>query len=288
MYRFTVEANMFVKAISEIVIYTATLYALMRKKVTCLNIVTAIPFFKSILEIMIVHYKWRIDAQELRNKYGSEYSDYLLFMAIWSSVENLLFNDHQMFFGLVGKFLKFHEAVNVAVFFAYRISLAHIQEEMSQETQLEQGLLNISSSNRIIQRKSGMKRNDKRRGRTAKNQLENIAESKPMQEFMPKPEYFFHASLYGHKEVVRYLLANFGEVISICQLESITGFTAFHLACAGGHLSVVQQMMSKYGEDTCNILLNRDGQTGLECATESGRKEVVQAILNTISLKRLR
>jgi len=104
----------------------------------------------------------------------------------------------------------------------------------------------------------------------------------------PKPDDFFHACLYGHHDIVRQLLAGHENQINIHKLEPVSGFTAFHLACAGGHLSIVQQLMSKYGKDTCRDLINRDGQTGLESAAESGRKDILQTILNTISLKKLR
>ncbi len=102
------------------------------------------------------------------------------------------------------------------------------------------------------------------------------------------PTLFFHSCLYGHRKLVRFLLSKSGNEIDASRMENTTGSTAFHLACTGGHLSVVQQLMTKFGHKICNELLNRDGQTGLELAVKAGRKEVVRAILNTITGKNLR
>jgi len=106
--------------------------------------------------------------------------------------------------------------------------------------------------------------------------------------FRPSPEHFFQACLYGHKEIVRHLLANHGNELDIQQVEPVTGYTAFHLACAGGHLSVVQQLMAKCGAETCRQLITTDGKSGLILAAVSGRKEIVQTILNTYKKKDIR
>jgi hypothetical protein len=107
--------------------------------------------------------------------------------------------------------------------------------------------------------------------------------------FQPSPEHFFQACLYGHKEIVRQLLANHGDQLDIQQVEPVTGYTAFHLACAGGHLSVVQQLIAKCGTETCRKLLTKnDGKSGLILAAVSGRKEIVQTILNTYKKKDIR
>ena len=98
----------------------------------------------------------------------------------------------------------------------------------------------------------------------------------------------YHASQYGHSNVVRDLLANHSLVINITLKEEVTGFTAFHMACAGGHLSVVQQLMKAYGNEVCIGLLNTDLKTGLELAAQYGRKDVVQAILSSIRKKHVR
>ena len=102
------------------------------------------------------------------------------------------------------------------------------------------------------------------------------------------PELIYHASLYGHKNVVRNMLANHSPIIDVSKKDEITGFTPFHLACTGGHLSVVQQLMKAYGNEVCIGLMNRDLQTGLELAAQYGRKDVVQTILNIIKPKHVR
>ena len=103
------------------------------------------------------------------------------------------------------------------------------------------------------------------------------------------PELIYHASLYGHKEVVRKLLNKYCPfTIDITHKEEVTGFTVFHLACSGGHLSVVQQLMKAYGNEVCIGLLNRELQTGLELAARYGRKDVVKTILNSIKQKHVR
>ena len=104
----------------------------------------------------------------------------------------------------------------------------------------------------------------------------------------PSPDHFFQACLNGHKEIVRQLLSDRLYELDIKKLEPVTGHTAFHLACAGGHLSVVQQLLSKFGNETCKQLLTADGKSGLIVAVESGRKEIVQTILNTYKIKDIR
>ena len=97
----------------------------------------------------------------------------------------------------------------------------------------------------------------------------------------PTLDTFLNACLYGHKDVVRQLIVKHSDMIDIAKVDSVTGFTAFHLACTGGHLSVVQQLLTKFGSNRCTELVNKDGLTGLELASQSGRRDVVQAILKT-------
>ena len=78
------------------------------------------------------------------------------------------------------------------------------------------------------------------------------------------------------------------DTITINKQDPITGYTPFHTACAGGQLSIVKQLMTQYGNDTCKQLLSRDGKTGLQVSAESGHQRVVQTIPNTINIKNLR
>ena len=104
----------------------------------------------------------------------------------------------------------------------------------------------------------------------------------------PTLDTFLHACLYGHKDVIRKLIARHGNSINFTKVDSVTGYTGFHLACTGGHLSVVQQLLTKFGSSICRELVNNDGLTGLELAAQFGRKDVVKAILETIKGKHLR
>ncbi len=77
--------------------------------------------------------------------------------------------------------------------------------------------------------------------------------------------------------------------MDIQQVEPDTGYTAFHLACTGGHLSVVQQLMKTFGNETCRQLLTKnDGKSGLVLAAEFERIEIVQTILTTYKKTEMR
>ena len=106
----------------------------------------------------------------------------------------------------------------------------------------------------------------------------------------PTPAAFFDACRNGDKDVVRRLLSmtTHDSIDISTTLEEESGLGAYHLACAGGHLSIVQQLMTKFGKVICLELVSKDGKTGLELATESGRKNVVQVILNTLKGKQMR
>ena len=57
---------------------------------------------------------------------------------------------------------------------------------------------------------------------------------------------------------------------------------------ATGHLSIVHQMMNKFGSLYCLALINNDGRTTLELAAENGRQEVVHELLRVLRRKHLR
>lgn len=106
----------------------------------------------------------------------------------------------------------------------------------------------------------------------------------------PTPAAFFDACWNGDKDVVRCLLSTTTpDLIDILMtLEEQSGLSAYHLACAGGHLSIVQQLMAKSGKEICFELVSKDGRTGLELATEAGRKNVVKVILGNLKGKQMR
>jgi hypothetical protein len=305
----------------EVIAYSTTLYALMRKKTKCLAIIIAIPLFKISLIISILMFSYYSRNQYFIGKWGLDSSLSCLRNSFY--LINLVFiRHHQTFFTLLTTYLDFNDVFYSAAFTVYYASLFFIRYKMIKEDGLEEIHTN---------KKNGEMRNDERekhrrerverkreepakvQGSTSvnstthqpihvkQNQMpSNMTETKSHdaktkesslikivnRKVDPRPDDLFHACLYGHQDIVRQLLAH--HQISIHVQEPISGFTAFHLACAGGHLSIVQQLMSKYGKDTCRDLLNRDGQTGLECAAESGRKDVLQTILNTMSMKKLR
>ena len=111
------------------------------------------------------------------------------------------------------------------------------------------------------------------------------------EDFERKSDQFFDACQKGQKEVVRQLLSFHKNEIDIFEFEQKSGNTAFHAACAGGHLSVVQQLISIFGKDLCCSsakLLNREQKTGLELALQYGRKEVAKEIVRSIKRKFIR
>ena len=108
------------------------------------------------------------------------------------------------------------------------------------------------------------------------------------QNFVPYPAHFFQACLYGHKEIVRQLLASNGHELDIQLVEPATGYTAFHLACDRGHLSVVHQLMTFFGNESCRQLITSEGKSGLILGAELGRIEIIKALLDTYKKKELR
>lgn len=101
----------------------------------------------------------------------------------------------------------------------------------------------------------------------------------------------FHASLYGHEKMIRLIVAETDTEVDIAKLDSVSGNSAFHLASASasGHLSIVHQMMNKFGSLYCLALINNDGRTTLElAAAENGRQEVVHELLRVLRRKHLR
>jgi len=287
-------------------------------------VITAITFIKFLIVIWIISYTRKFKANELNKDFGYSNFLHLLDNADWLSMANLLYKDHQMFFGYITQYLKFNYASFFVVNVVYLITLIIIQNEMMEENQLQvvhyfiinrtkrklieillitinkKEVMEIKPWNLQSQERKQEQVDESKSGpisqgiivsivgcsKTLYTLIRNMFEwhiitisratmeptieikiSKPVLNKKPKPEHFFHACLYGHNQVVRHLLLHFDDVIKVRQVEAITGFTAFHLACAGGHLSVVQQMMFKYGKDTCKDLLNRDGQTGANFAS---------------------
>lgn len=110
---------------------------------------------------------------------------------------------------------------------------------------------------------------------------------KPVRARLQKDQHcFYHACLYGHGETVLAILAD--TTLEIAELEPLSGQTAFHLACIRGHLSIVQYLHKKFGAKVCFNLKNRDELTGLEVATELGKADVVQNILQAVPKKQTR
>ncbi len=101
-----------------------------------------------------------------------------------------------------------------------------------------------------------------------------------------KPDLFYHACYHGHVELVKQLLIHYKTYFQITHTEENSGFTAFHLACAGGQTAVVELLLKEY--DNCNFLKNRDGLTGLEVAAQLSQISVVNSILHSIGRQDMR
>ena len=86
--------------------------------------------------------------------------------------------------------------------------------------------------------------------------------------------------------MVKQLLLHYKTDFQISHFEENSGFTAFHLACAGGHTAVVEQLLQEY--DSCNFLKNKDGISGLEVAVQLSQISVVNSILDSISRQDMR
>ena len=91
----------------------------------------------------------------------------------------------------------------------------------------------------------------------------------------------YTACVYGHIEVVQYLLDKAADTIDVNQATTDDGSTPLFMACRGGHKEIVAMLMDK-AQDTIEV--NRantdDGCTPLFSACQRGHAEVVALLLD--------
>jgi hypothetical protein len=107
-----------------------------------------------------------------------------------------------------------------------------------------------------------------------------------MKNFVVKTDLFYHACYHGHVELVKQMLIHYKTDFQTSHCEENSGFTAFHLACAGGHTAIVEILLKEY--DSCNFIKNRDGVTGLEVAVQFSQIAISNSILDSISRQDMR
>jgi hypothetical protein len=280
--------------IFQVITYLTTIWALRKRKTKLLLFIILLPILKFCLSIAAMITTFHSDSPLL---------SYLGENSIKEILSVVFVIDHEIFCEFLGKRFNINLSTCSTLCIVYYLCLLCVRQTMMRES-VETKEVTKKKSNKINFPKTKREEMNQQK-RVRVNQKERQPATKPQQGIQgkgnakeiclvrilncntePKPDQFFHACLYGHNKVIRHLLGHFQ--FDLSDLEPVSGFTAFHLACAGGHLSIVQQLMSKYGKDTCRDLINREGQTGLECAVESGRIEIVKTILNSISQKNLR
>ncbi|XP_044747904.1 ankyrin repeat and SAM domain-containing protein 1A-like isoform X3 [Coccinella septempunctata] len=83
-----------------------------------------------------------------------------------------------------------------------------------------------------------------------------------------------HASLNGHKEIVRLLLDHDAST----NIIDVKGSSPLHLAAWSGNVDIVRMLLS--GPSICNVnLTNKDDETALHCAAQYGHTAVVSLLL---------
>ncbi|XP_045480701.1 ankyrin repeat and SAM domain-containing protein 1A-like isoform X2 [Harmonia axyridis] len=83
-----------------------------------------------------------------------------------------------------------------------------------------------------------------------------------------------HASLNGHKEIVRLLLDHDAST----NIIDVKGSSPLHLAAWSGNVEIVRMLLS--GPSICNVnLTNKDDETALHCAAQYGHTAVVSLLL---------
>ena len=78
--------------------------------------------------------------------------------------------------------------------------------------------------------------------------------------------------MYGHLEVVKYLLEKGGAEVNV---KDNFGMTALHYAAENGHLEVVKYLLEKGGAEV-NVKTN-DGKTALDLARNSEIRDVLSS-----------
>ncbi len=249
------QGGIILNAFWELIMFVAMLYGLKSKSMSCLNIAFMSPLCKAGLVLASFITVGSDVAADIYPEAHSINPDYYALYTILA----LITLDHQNVVTVLFRAFGISIEVSSVPIVLYYIRIFKWKSQMSQNTEKKKTKLEIKKIS--LSKKYYFKL-----------QVTN--------------DCFYHACLYGHSDFVRQLIAD--NSIDISKIESHTGYSGFHLACAGGHLSIVQQLMTKFGRDLCNNLVTRDGKTGLDLSVENGNQDVVHAILKTINRKTMR
>jgi hypothetical protein len=247
------QGGRFLNAFWEVTVFVAVLYGLNSKSQFCLQIVLMSPFCKAALALSGCYVAGLDFTAAVYPELLSINLDYLAYVLVFITL------DHQ--------------------------NVAHVLSRVFGTSVEVSGVLILLYYFRIFKSKSQMLQNKKKK--KTKLEMKKLTVSKKYYfRLQVTNDCFYHACLYGHSDVVRQLIAE--NKIDHLNIEPHTGYTGFHLACAGGHLSIVHQLMNKFGKDLCNGLTSTDGKTGLELSAENGQQCVVHTILISINNRNMR
>ncbi len=105
------------------------------------------------------------------------------------------------------------------------------------------------------------------------------------------PKWFHHSCLYGHKDNVKRIIQEFkddlnpNEMIQIGDGESTSENSPLHLACIGGHFSIVQIILSNFEGKLDFGLRNSDGLSLLDLCIKNGLKDITMLLLKAKKFK---
>ncbi|KAJ5864519.1 uncharacterized protein N7529_006435 [Penicillium soppii] len=91
---------------------------------------------------------------------------------------------------------------------------------------------------------------------------------------------FFYAAIMGHVDVVRYLVAYFGEKLDPNADGQQYGRGAFSIAAAGGRVDVVRFLLG-WSVTEPNLQTHWKRQTPLFVAAEEGKKDIVEVLIGS-------
>jgi hypothetical protein len=251
-FKIAKQGGIILNAFWEIIVFVAVLYGLKSKSQSCLKTVLMSPFCKVALALS-GFYVAGLDFIAVYPELLSINLDYLTYVLVFITL------DHQNVAHVLSRVFGTSLEVSSVLILLYYFRIFKFQSQMLQNTKNKKSKLETKKIN--LSKKCYFKL-----------QVTN--------------DCFYHACLYGHSDVVRQLIAD--NKIDHLKIESHTGYSGFHLACTGGHLSIVHQLMTKFGKDLCNGLTSTDGKTGLELSAENGQQYVVHAILISINNRNMR
>lgn len=100
---------------------------------------------------------------------------------------------------------------------------------------------------------------------TKKEKRPKINEKDSLQNGKVSKDWFWHSCLYGHKDNLKSIIERFPGLIKINETQ-VDGNTAIHFGIFGNHLTVLQILLGKFGNELELSIRNNDGLNPLDLA----------------------